>query len=382
MRGASLADLHLGFRTYPSTTDGRNTREVDTEAAWNAAVEGVIEALDPGDIVTIAGDIFHHPRVSDFAKKAFLDGVWRMLDAGLIVVILQGNHDAGRTSDVLTPVMLAEFKHDNLFIVTTPERLLVGVGGKVVSIACFPYVTGEVEGSYRLEPDPSADVNVLVMHAAVKGAADGDTLPFFYGGGGNALDVGREAERWDVIACGDYHEFTRLHPDRLVFYSGSLERTSSNIWVEHAPKGWVLWDTALDPAESCMTLVEVPTREMKDITYSGEVTAAGVNDALWTIDDGEFLAGAIVRLKVDDFPKTEREHVDWALVRKIKSSCCHFNLDIRYAKAEGVSLDREDGGRRTLEEEAVAFFADDSPEVRKLALHHLGIEAEAEEVAS
>jgi len=378
VRGAALADLHLGFRAFAAVEGGRNVRERDVEDAWERAVDAVI--AEGVDLVTIAGDIFHHPRVSDYAKRAFLRGVRKMLDAGIIVIVLQGNHDAGRTAEVLTPIALAEGMGSLLHIVTTPKRIRFRVRGEVVSVACFPFVARGDDADYRLDPDQHADVNVLLMHAAVKGSADGDGLPYFYGGD-QALDVGREADRWDVIACGDYHEFTRLHPSRLAFYSGSIERTSSDIWKEDAPKGWVLYDTAT----GTMDLREIETRPMLSFNYSefqSVTDAEGLNVVLAELSCNPYRTGeAIVRLKVPDFPAAEREHIDWSLVRKLKETCLHFYLDVRYAASAAASLgDRRDREVFTLADEAARFFADDPEDVRDLVIGYLDLDAEIEDL--
>lgn len=381
MRGAALSDLHLGFRAFPATIDGRNAREVDVEHAWAAAVQQVIDAQP--DLVTIAGDVVHHPRVGTHAVKAWRDGVRRIVEETTAhVIVIQGNHDAGRTAEVLTPIVLPD-DLPRVHIVTEPRRIHVETPTGVAAVACFPFVSRGNGEAYKLEPDPEADVNVLLMHAAVKGSADGDTLPYFYGGGDEALDIGREADRWDVVAVGDYHEFTRLHPSRLAFYSGSIERTSSNIWVEHAPKGWVLYDT--DTGE--MEFREVPTRGMHDDALEGDpagpvTTAAAVNDRLAKISANEGHQDSIVRLRVDQFPRDERADVDWALVRELKRSCLHFYLDLRFrARATEELGDRRDRKVSSLAEEFAAFFALDEEAVRRIAERYLELEAEAEDLA-
>jgi len=382
MKGAALSDLHLGFRAFPSTTDGRNTREVDTERAWKEAVDLIV--LDQPELVTIAGDVFHHPRVSDYAKQAFLFGIRRLVDdTGAHIIIAQGNHDAGRTADVLTPIALAEGWDDRIFIVTEPRRIrFTTCYDASVSVSCFPFVVGGGKKTYNIDPDPHADVNVLVIHAAVKGSASGDKLPFFYGSNDQALDVGREVDRWDAVHCGDFHEFTRLHPERLAFYSGSLERTSNNIWAEKKEKGVVFYDTETEGME----LKPVWNREMLDYEYHDfvpfglPVDSYGLNDALLELIEVD-TEDAIIRLKVEDFPREEREHIDWSLVRKLKSLCTHFYLDIRYAAPEVADLgDRRDKSERlSLAEEAASFLKDDPEEVRDLAIHFLDIHAEVED---
>lgn len=385
MRGAALADLHLGFRAFSDVTEGRNTREVDTEKAWMAAVHLIVN--DDPDLVTIAGDVFHHPRVSDYAKRVFLVGIRTILEETMAhIIILQGNHDAGRTAEVLTPIALAEGWSSRVHIVTEPQRVTFNLESDwitKVAVACFPFVVGGGDTTYKLEPDPHADMNVLLMHAAVKGSSEGDRLPYFYGSADQALNIGREADRWDVIACGDFHEFTRLHPERLAFYSGSLERTSNNIWAEDEPKGVVFYDTTTGEME----LAEVPNRDMKDINFrefEETLDADGLNIALACLveeDQGWELwtKDCLVRLKVEDFPRSDREHIDWATVRKLKDICTHFYLDIRYAAPDLGDIQARDGKKLSLAEELVTFMADDPEDVRDLAVHYLDIHAEVED---
>ena len=388
MRGVALSDLHLGYRAHTALDRGRNQRELDVEAAWFNAVQKITE-IQP-DIVTIAGDIFHHCRVSDFAKKAFIGGLHDIaLDCECPIVVLQGNHDAGRTADVLTPIHLPAGLIPGLHIVTKPCRLAMLMDGKRISMSCFPFVTRELDPkAYKIEPDPDGDMNILLMHAAVKG---GDT-PHFYAGE-NAIDIGNIEEDWDVIACGDYHEFTELHEGSLAFYSGAIERTTNNIWQEDKPKGFVEWEiTDTTPSAHGFTFHEIPTRKMKNYECSAghpdqaPLTAEWVNDMLEEMVHGKGvpdLNDALVRLKVDPFPREEREHIDWAKVRELKNRCTHFYLDIRYAKREIVDITpRGQDKPRTLDEEAIAFFADDDERVRNCAFTFLQIEPEVEDALS
>jgi DNA repair exonuclease SbcCD nuclease subunit len=381
VRGVAVSDLHLGKRQFTATEGGRNAREIDVERAWAHAVDRIIEAQP--DLVTVAGDIFEHPRVGMHAVRAWRDGVRRIVtetDAHLIAI--QGNHDAGRTSEVLTPIVIPG-DYPRVHIVTEPKRIRLEIPrtGELVSIACFPFVALGEEASYSLDPDPDAALNVLLMHAAVRTTAEGvDALPAFYAGE-TALDVGREADRWDVVAVGDYHEFQRLHPTALAFYSGSIERTSSNIWPEVDPKGVVVYDTGTREME----LVEIPTRlmldyDMDDILGGDEAgwanNALHVNAALHNlvgVEDGKLVEGAIVRLVVDDFPRAERDQIDWALVRQLKQACLHFQLDLRWADRVSAEFgDRRERVVRSLNDEAADFFGDDPAEVRELAMAYLG----------
>lgn len=386
MISAHLSDLHLGFRAYPATEGGRNVRELDVEKAFNAAIDQIIDHRP--DVCTIAGDIVHHPGVGNHAIHVFLRGVRRLLEAGIRVIILQGNHDAGKTAAVLTPIMLADVLGKNLYVVTTNRRIMLTLTdpdlGRTerIAVSCFPFTALQDEEVHQLEPDPDADLNVLVMHAAVAGDQDGN-LPWFYSGD-RAIDVTREGEKWDIVHLGDFHEYRLFNCPGRVFYSGSIERTSSNIWDENQPKGWVSVDTS-KPGHEGVEFHEIPTRTMEDMSYEhvslDDPCAEGLNTALreqLVTDPDPWLDGAIVRLKVDDFPRSERDQIDRQLVREIQKRALHFQLDLRFKKdeaAEGGSVIRKGV---SLAQAVAEFFKDDPAEVRELVARHIALQTEVE----
>lgn len=424
MRVVAKADLHLGFPGAGRMVGGRPQREVDVETAFAAAVENAIRWAP--DLVTIAGDVFHHPRVSTHAVKVFRDGIGRLARAGIQVVIAQGNHDAAKTAGTLSPLCIPD-DYDGVWVVTEPRRVRLRIPrtGEMASIAVFPYVAMGSGESYRVDPDPEADVNILLVHAAVRGDASGDQLPYFYGADATALDVAREAERWDAVLLGDFHEFRRLHPTRIVAYSGSIERTSSDIWSETRPKGIIAFDTSTGEFE----FIEHPTRPMfsfnlksferphehvdtsshlpadADFVTRAEAaradlartaanaiesrrpSAANVNAALASISSSPDIDDALVRFVVDDFPREERDGIDWRLVGELKGRCTHFLFDPRYAaRSVEASADRRVAARRTVEDEALALLGDRDPAERECVMGWLAAAAsdapvEREEVA-
>ncbi len=379
MKGIALSDIHLGYRAFAAMDGtGRNQREVDIESAWLDACRQV--ASLKVDLVTIAGDIFHGPRVSMHAVRAWRVGVRMLVNSGTHVVAILGNHDAGRSSETLSPVVIPE-DIERFHVVTRPARLdlnLTTVNGNgglqpvSVSIVCLPFVRGgpDSEEVYDLSPDPKANVNMILMHAAVRTTADGvDPLPYYYGGSG-ALDVGALSEQFDVIHCGDFHRFHRLHPERLAFYSGALERTTSNIWGEEGPFGFVAYDTL----DGTLDVFSTDVRAMWDETLHG-ADAEHLNNAM-TVAESHLGADqdAMVRWAVMDFPRAERDLIDWALVRQRKATCLHFELKLRYvevASVEGAVADRRGA---SLQERAEVFFEDDEPWVRGRAFRFLGFE--------
>jgi len=372
VRGAAVADLHLGFSAFPTLRGGRNAREQDVEIAWDRAVDTIITAQP--DLVTVAGDCLHHARVSDYAKRALQLGLRRIAEnTAARVIVIPGNHDGSKTVQVLSPVVLAD-GHQRIHIVTDTQRVVFTTrAGERVNVACYPFVALAESGLDSIDPDPDCDVNVMLIHAAVRTSEADGALPRFYAGD-VSIDVGRHAEAWDVIAAGDYHEFTRLHPTRLAFYSGSIERTSSNMWPETAPKGVVVYDTETNELE----FRDIPTRPVFDVAaphwplMDKAVNAAELNIMLSDLATKPEYRDAIVRLKVDGFPREERMQIDAKLVRALKALTFHFQLDISFAARERVAAgDRRERASQPIGVSAEQFFAEDPEPVRECALEYL-----------
>lgn len=383
MRYAALSDLHLGFRGIGRTVGGRNQREIDVEQAWLRAVRQIVER--GVEVVFIGGDCFHSVRPSFHAVKAFQQGLEHLHHEEIQVFIVNGNHESPRTTETLSPNVVASYTATIFQTPGTYSAFLPGPGkgedGEVpfmLSVTGLPFVALAGESVYKVEPDPDADVNVLLIHAAVRASARPGALPTMYGGPA-AYDVSR-AEGFDLVVCGDFHEFTVLGTDPFAFYPGSIERTSSDIWKEQAPKGFVVGDTAAGTFE----FVEIPTRPMFDLELQDfceddpeplPYNAESVNLALRRIGVVSRFQDALVRLKVEGFPPAEKDSIDWKLVAALKERCCHFLLDLRMAESAGVEFgDRRQRQGRTLADEAHDFLVEDEPAVRDAALTFLGVE--------
>lgn len=97
MRIVHLADTHLGYRQFSAKLDPvrkLGQRECDVYDAWHRAVDTAIE-LRP-DAVVHAGDLFDSSRPTPRALAEALDGLGRLRDAGLPVVVIAGNHSTPR----------------------------------------------------------------------------------------------------------------------------------------------------------------------------------------------------------------------------------------------------------------------------------------------
>lgn len=374
MIGVALSDLHLGYTGPGRTINGRAGREIDVEIALGHAVDRIVDAQP--DLVTIAGDCFHSVRPSFHAVKAFQQAVRRIVnETKAHLVVIPGNHESPRTASALSPNIVIAGASDRVHYVDEVKTIILTVAsGERVAVTCAPFAALGPDVSYALEPFKGVDANVLVIHASVKTSAIPNALPYFYGNEG--IDIGREADRWEAICCGDYHDFQRLHPTALAFFSGAIERTSSNIWQEKSGKGIVRYDTSTGEME----LLEIPTRPVIDWTLTVDATAFGINSALeyWLgpIAHVAHVADSILRINAE-CPRSERDQIDWRLVRELKTKCFFFNLDIDWLESDSNELPTGVAGRRSLRDDAELFFSGESVAVQTLAYYYLGIDKAA-----
>ncbi|MGA9387270.1 MAG: DNA repair exonuclease [Candidatus Bathyarchaeia archaeon] len=94
------ADLHLGYSQY-----GLETRREDFDMTFEELVERTME-IRP-DFLIIAGDTFHHVRLSNVTLENTIRSFGRLRDAGIPVLTVDGSHDSAPnavTGTILNPL--------------------------------------------------------------------------------------------------------------------------------------------------------------------------------------------------------------------------------------------------------------------------------------
>lgn len=371
---AHLADLHLGFRAYHRVTPrGVNAREADVTGALQQAVEKLVR-LRP-DLVLVAGDVFHTVRPSNTAIadafRLFASLAARLPDAPIVVIA--GNHDSPRSSD--TGNILSLFREIPGMVVVTDDAETVHLEALETSVLCLPHnalarrwneqaaVTpaGEPEPDSSpaerilLEPDPVAKLNLLMLHGTVSGrAAEGKVRYVSEYGGVAVADTAIGPERWDYVALGHYHIATELAPN--MWYAGGTERTSTNIWMEEGPKGFLTYDTAARAA----TFHPLETRPVIDLARLSArgLSAAEVDEAILRSVEGipGGLEGRIVRLVVTDIPRHLVRELNHRRIREYKAQALHFHLDARPPEVRRIVGSGAPMRRQTLREQVEGYL--------------------------
>jgi DNA repair exonuclease SbcCD nuclease subunit len=347
MRLVHLSDIHLGFRQYQrQTRAGINQREADVATSLRRVIDVVIE-LRP-DLVLIAGDVFHTVRPTNPAiLHAFLQfSRLKQMLPDTTVVMVAGNHDTPRTAE--TGCILRLFSPLGITVVEgEPKRITFHE--RDLSILAVPDMA---QGRPRLEPDPSAKYNVLLLHGEIEGV-----LPKY----GRELDrapmeITLEelgAQRWDYVALGHYHVYRPVAEN--AFYSGSLDYTSTNPWGElieeresgHGGKGIIEHDLANNTHKFHAIPPERRWVDLAPLSGAGLSPASldeAIREALDNCEGG--IDEKIVRLVVRDVPRHILRELDHRALREYKRRALHFHLDTRRPEIVRPDTGQAAPGRR------------------------------------
>jgi exonuclease SbcD len=334
MRIAHLADVHLGFRQFQRLdASGVNQREMDVAIAFRRAVDALI-AQRP-DAVLVAGDLFHSVRPTNRAIIEAFSGLRRLRQAlpRAPVALIAGNHDTPRSVEAGSILKLMGALGVDV-VDDAPRRL--HYPELDLSVLAVPHTA--LLGERRSEEwrrDAGARYNVLMLHPEIPGLFPEGVTDY----GGARVDLaelgGGSGGAFDYVALGHYHIVHEVAP--RVWYSGSLEYTSPNVWGEwrdeqrrKLTKGFLVADLASGALER----IDVPPRRhVCDLPW---LDATGMSaaelDAAIASQLAELpysLEGAVVRQVVREVPRALAQGLDHAALRAVRARALHFQLDLR-----------------------------------------------------
>lgn len=375
MKIAHIADPHLGYRAYHRVNrHGQNIREADTAAAYDQAIRKTIE-IGP-DLVLIAGDVVHTVRPSNAVVAHAFRGLAALREGlpEVPILIIAGNHDSPKSAD--TGNILSLFAEIPGVLPVTHASQQVYIEELDTSVLCVPH--NALAGGLRtaLLPDGQASTNILMMHGTVGGKTAEQKIRFLSEYGGEVIkDKTIGPENWDYVALGHYHILTDLAPN--MWYAGATERTSTNIWIEEGPKGFLSYDTITKQA----TFHELDTRPMVDLPMidAKGLAVAEINERIRagaeSIEGG--IKGKLVRQVIRNLPRQVARELDFSRIRTYRAEALHYHLDTRAPQVAGRGRpgSQNDDGRalkRTVEDEVRDFlrsrFKPSSPSIKTSVL--------------
>jgi exonuclease SbcD len=315
MRIVHFADNHLGA--------GSDRRQQDILDSFAEAVDRIID-LKP-DLVINAGDLFHmvHPpnRIIAFATEHLL----RLgREARIPTVIISGNHDAPKQKHI-GAVLSIYRDFENIHVIYRSKYEQIHIGGCAVSAVphCLtPDILREELG--KIEPDPNADYNVLVLHGVVAGIKEFQMADLSE----QEIASSYFHRGFDYVALGHYHNFTKVEP--MVYYSGSTERLSQSE-ARHT-KGFIEVD--FDADKNKVVFHEITSRVMIDLPA---VSAAGrsAEDIMAKLEEtvrAQQPGDKIIRVRLTDLPEETYRALPFDRIAALKNEA--FSLDVRFEKEE------------------------------------------------
>jgi len=338
-----FADMHLGMENYgrldPAT--GLSTRAVDFLARFDELVD---YALGHNvDLVLFAGDAYKTRDPNPTYQREFARRLVRLMQGGVAVFLLVGNHDLPHARGRATTVEIYDtLALEGVIVARKPGVHRVETRSGPVQVAAIPWMVRshllaredvqglnvmqvEQEMTNRLAAmvdtlaedvanDPAVPA-VLVAHATVSGATYGSERSVLLGHD-YVLPLGALARPpFRYVALGHIHKHQVLAQDPPTIYAGSLERI--DFGEEDQPKGFVVLDVTSSGAEwrfqpvAARPFVTVRADAREDERNPTAVTLQAIAER------GAALADAVVRvivqLRADQEPAFREDDVRRAL---------------------------------------------------------------------
>jgi metallophosphoesterase superfamily enzyme len=352
---AHIADPHLGIRQFHRQTPaGINQREADIAQAFRAGVDGVIEARP--DAVVVAGDLFHSVRPTNAAIVFAFRQFQRLREAlpGAPIVLIAGNHDTPRSTE--TGSILRLFEELGVDVAADDARRLV-YPALDLSILAVPHQALVTGARPALRPEGTERYRVLLLHGEVEGVFPFDRSAAEYGGALIDLRELGGSNEWSYVALGHYHVQHEVAP--RVWYAGSLEYVSPNLWGELADerehgsqgKGWLLADLERGQVERHPVPLVREILDLAPLDAEGLPAAsvdARIAERLRAVPGG--FTDKIVRLVVNNLPRHVGRELNHSAIRGFKSAALHLHLDFRRPEVNRIVGVGAPGRRQTLPE--------------------------------
>lgn len=345
MKLLHFADLHLGVERYGHTdpATGMSTRLQDFLRALDHVIDAAV--AEQVDAILFAGDAYKNREPTPTIQREFARRLRRVVEAGIPIVILIGNHDLpnawGRATSVEIFRALAV---PGVSIANAIETLRIPTRAGDLQVVTLPWVTHshllghertagagmeEVQAQLlevlsRYVADEAATLDptlpaVLLAHGSIQGATFGSERSALLGGDLVFTRTDLSASAFDYIALGHIHKHQAVGQHPPAVYAGSPERV--DFGEEHEAKGYVIVEIGSGPRGEGTTwrfesLPARPFRTLRLKAHGSEPQA----DLLRVIERASDLEGAIVRLFVEVSREAESQVRPLELRRALRAA--------------------------------------------------------------
>lgn len=344
MKIIHLADSHLGFSSYSRLDEhGRNRIEEMVYSGFNEAIERIIE-LRP-DAVVHSGDVFHHVRPKIRPLFVFQKGLLRLIEEGIPVIIISGNHDAPKSYSLTSPFRLFEdLKGVHIAQRYEYERFEVGDH----HFHCIPFCLEPKDYLTEFERINRTGRDVLVMHGLVESLSNKRMRSV----GEHELSDSLLKKDFDYIALGHFHGQAQISEN--AWYSGSLEYF--NFGEAQDRKGMLEIDLETGRAES----ISVRPRYMIDhpAIDCGGLRSEEIAERLMELCQEDDLKDRMVRITLKNVNRAAYRSIDQTRLSLLGAASLYFKIKAEFADV--VEHIERPVDRRTLHEEFSLYLEEES----------------------
>ncbi len=275
------ADLHLDA-PFPSLGSGEQERRADFIQTFERIVTLAIKS--EVDLLLVAGDLFDRPRPSSAVVGKVQAAFRRLVDRGIVPVVLPGTHDSVVPGDSV--YRTAEFP--GAVMLTNPrveEPVCVQVREKSVFLYGFAYRGFDSDEAFAGMSRRAAEgVHIGLLHGSRQGSPEWDyrkkDLPF-------TLDHLR-AWNLDYVALGHYHSFELFQAAGRLYgcYPGSPE---GKRFGENGPRHCVLVTIDADGTRVEKAVVNTKVLDDRELDLSGCADQAEAAEAICALGSPDLL---------------------------------------------------------------------------------------------
>ena len=318
MKIVHMADSHLGFSAYGRVDRwGRNLREEMIYRGFKETVDKIID-LAP-DAVVHAGDVFHHVRPRIRPLYVFQQNLERLVEAGIPVVIISGNHDAPKSYAALSPFTLFEGR-EGVHIAHQYRYEPFEVGETTFHTIPFCLGPEDYLAEFRKMQEGRAETSggrdVLVMHGLVEALWDRRLRTV----GEHQLKESFLKSDFSYIALGHYHGQAQVAKNG--WYSGSVEYFRFNEAKDE--KGILLVDLESGKVEH-IPIQDEYMRDLDPIDCCGH-SSREVEGLIRSVCDDLGLKDKIVRLRLSEISREAYRSLSRRLLGELRGEALHLEI--------------------------------------------------------
>ena len=320
-----MSDSHLGFQDLNKVDDkGRNIIEERIYSGFIDTIDQIIK-LKP-DAVVHAGDVFHRERPGIRSLYIFKKGLERLIDAGIPVIIINGNHDAPKSLAIASPFFIYEGMSD-LKMAHQSKYEYFDVDDH--RFHCIPYCLDEMKYASEVAKIDLSGRDVLIMHGMVKSMWSERRNDV----GEYALDDSFLRSDFDYIALGHSHRRRRVNDN--TWYSGSVECFSfDEVWHE---KGILLVDL------STQKVCPIDIYKSKYRINYPIIDCSGLS--AWDIVSNVFdqckldeIKGKIIKCNLKNVDLNQYKKINRSMFSEIRDQCIDLKIDYEFSEEKLMDM--------------------------------------------